>query len=154
MVENQRLVVEVAAHTATSSSFFLLWHISHDAFGGKHHAGNRSSILQTRASHLGRINNACSKTYTHVHARYGGPGLHTLDGCVIAEELAYGCSGVRACVCVHVCVRVCVFVFVRLCVCVCVVVCLRVVVFACSCVCVCLCSCVCVCVLVCVFLCV
>ena len=34
MVGNQRLVIEVAAHTTTTSSFFLLWHISHDAFGG------------------------------------------------------------------------------------------------------------------------
>jgi acyl-CoA dehydrogenase len=25
---------------------------------------------------------------------YGGLGLHTLDGCMIAEELAYGCAGV------------------------------------------------------------
>jgi acyl-CoA dehydrogenase len=25
---------------------------------------------------------------------YGGLGLHTLDGCLIAEELAYGCAGV------------------------------------------------------------
>jgi len=25
---------------------------------------------------------------------YGGLGLHTLEGCMIAEELAYGCAGV------------------------------------------------------------
>jgi acyl-CoA dehydrogenase len=25
---------------------------------------------------------------------YGGLGLHTLDGCLIAEELAYGCAGI------------------------------------------------------------
>jgi acyl-CoA dehydrogenase len=25
---------------------------------------------------------------------YGGLGFHTLDGCLIAEELAYGCAGI------------------------------------------------------------
>ena len=29
----------------------------------------------------------------HIPAEYGGMGLHTLDGVIIAEELAYGCSG-------------------------------------------------------------
>eukprot|EP00604_Paraphysomonas_vestita_P003154 CAMPEP_0174820976 /NCGR_PEP_ID=MMETSP1107-20130205/5145_1 /TAXON_ID=36770 /ORGANISM="Paraphysomonas vestita, Strain GFlagA" /LENGTH=336 /DNA_ID=CAMNT_0016037353 /DNA_START=322 /DNA_END=1333 /DNA_ORIENTATION=+ len=30
----------------------------------------------------------------HIPQKYGGLGLHTLDGCVIAEELSYGCSGI------------------------------------------------------------
>ena len=31
----------------------------------------------------------------HIPEAYGGPGMHTLDGVVIAEELAYGCSGIQ-----------------------------------------------------------
>jgi acyl-CoA dehydrogenase len=29
----------------------------------------------------------------HIPEEYGGLGLHSIEGCVIAEELAYGCSG-------------------------------------------------------------
>jgi acyl-CoA dehydrogenase len=31
---------------------------------------------------------------SHLPAAYGGPGLATLDGCVIEEEIAWGCSGI------------------------------------------------------------
>ena len=31
----------------------------------------------------------------HVPEEYGGPGLSTLDGCIIEEELAWGCSGIQ-----------------------------------------------------------
>jgi acyl-CoA dehydrogenase len=31
---------------------------------------------------------------THAPEQYGGPGLTTLDGCLIEEELAWGCSGI------------------------------------------------------------
>jgi acyl-CoA dehydrogenase len=31
---------------------------------------------------------------THIPAEYGGLGLSVLDGCIITEELAYGCTGV------------------------------------------------------------
>ncbi len=30
----------------------------------------------------------------HVPPRFGGPGLGVLDGCLIAEELAWGCTGI------------------------------------------------------------
>jgi len=30
----------------------------------------------------------------HIPEKYGGMGLHALDGVIIAEELAYGCTGV------------------------------------------------------------
>jgi acyl-CoA dehydrogenase len=32
---------------------------------------------------------------THVPEEYGGPGLSYLDGCLIEEELAWGCSGIQ-----------------------------------------------------------
>ncbi len=31
---------------------------------------------------------------THIPAEYGGPGLGVLDGCLIAEEIAAGCTGI------------------------------------------------------------
>lgn len=30
----------------------------------------------------------------HIGTEFGGPGLSTFDGCLISEELAYGCSGI------------------------------------------------------------
>ena len=32
---------------------------------------------------------------THVPEEYGGPGLGYLDGCLIEEELSWGCSGIQ-----------------------------------------------------------
>jgi len=32
---------------------------------------------------------------THIPARYGGPGLNCFEGCLIEEELSWGCSGVQ-----------------------------------------------------------
>ncbi|HLH64968.1 MAG TPA: acyl-CoA dehydrogenase family protein [Solirubrobacteraceae bacterium] len=43
-------------------------------------------ILQ-RAWELGLMN-------THIPPEYGGPGLGMLDGCLIEEEIAWGCSGI------------------------------------------------------------
>lgn len=31
---------------------------------------------------------------THIPAEYGGLGLGVLDGCIITEEIAYGCTGI------------------------------------------------------------
>jgi acyl-CoA dehydrogenase len=31
---------------------------------------------------------------THLPSEYGGPGLSSLDGCLIEEEIAWGCSGI------------------------------------------------------------
>ena len=31
---------------------------------------------------------------THIEEAYGGPGLSALDGCIIEEELSWGCSGI------------------------------------------------------------
>lgn len=32
---------------------------------------------------------------THIPEQYGGPGLSLLEGALISEELAYGCSGIQ-----------------------------------------------------------
>lgn len=29
----------------------------------------------------------------HIPSEYGGMGLNTFEGCLITEELAYGCTG-------------------------------------------------------------
>jgi acyl-CoA dehydrogenase len=34
--------------------------------------------------------------HTHIPEAYGGPGLGVLDGCIIAEETAAGCTGINA----------------------------------------------------------
>src|ERR1700752_1275393 len=31
---------------------------------------------------------------SHLPAEYGGPGLNYLEGCIIEEEIAWGCSGI------------------------------------------------------------
>ncbi|KAJ7378127.1 hypothetical protein OS493_024792 [Desmophyllum pertusum] len=41
-----------------------------------------------KAHALGLING-------HIPEEYGGPGLGVLDGCVVTEELAYGCTGIQ-----------------------------------------------------------
>jgi acyl-CoA dehydrogenase len=43
--------------------------------------------VATKAWELGLMN-------THVPPEYGGMGLGTLDGCIITEELAWGCTGI------------------------------------------------------------
>jgi acyl-CoA dehydrogenase len=43
--------------------------------------------VATKAWELGLMN-------THIPAEYGGLGLGVLEGCIITEELAYGCTGI------------------------------------------------------------
>lgn len=40
-----------------------------------------------KAHELGLIN-------SHIPAEYGGLGLGTFEGCLITEEICYGCTGV------------------------------------------------------------
>lgn len=49
--------------------------------------GDYPHDIVKKAWELGLLN-------THVPTEFGGLGLGTLDGCIIAEELAYGCSGI------------------------------------------------------------
>jgi len=43
-------------------------------------------LLRLQAWELGLVN-------AHIPTEYGGLGLHTVEACIINEELAYGCSG-------------------------------------------------------------
>jgi acyl-CoA dehydrogenase len=50
-------------------------------------AGDWPGEILEKAWELGLMNN-------HLPVQYGGAGLSTLDGCIIEEEIAWGCSGV------------------------------------------------------------
>ncbi len=54
-----------------------------------HHdeTGEFPRAVATKAWELGLMN-------THVPPEYGGMGLGVLDGCIITEELAWGCTGI------------------------------------------------------------
>jgi acyl-CoA dehydrogenase len=54
-----------------------------------HHdeTGEYPRAIATKAWELGLMN-------THVPQEYGGLGLGVLEGCIITEELAYGCTGI------------------------------------------------------------
>ena len=54
-----------------------------------HHdeTGEYPHEISKKAWELGLMN-------THIPAEYGGAGLGTLEGCLISEEIAYGCSGI------------------------------------------------------------
>ncbi len=54
-----------------------------------HHdkTGEFPSAISKKAWELGLMN-------THIPQEYGGMGLGVMDGCIITEELAYGCTGV------------------------------------------------------------
>src|SRR6188472_816475 len=54
-----------------------------------HHdeTGEYPREIAKKAWELGLMN-------THVPQEYGGLGLGVLEGCIITEELAYGCTGI------------------------------------------------------------
>ncbi|NDD91571.1 acyl-CoA dehydrogenase, partial [bacterium] len=54
-----------------------------------HHdeSGEYPKAIATKAWELGLMN-------THIPQEYGGLGLGVLEGCIITEELAYGCTGI------------------------------------------------------------
>src|ERR1700704_2115916 len=58
-LEECGLVIHTAhAARTTQGRFFFLGHLSHQCFCGEHESGNRSGVLQRRAGHLGRIDDA------------------------------------------------------------------------------------------------
>src|SRR4051812_8510283 len=50
-------------------------------------SGEYPREIAKKAWELGLMN-------THIPAEYGGLGLGVLDGCIVTEELAYGCTGI------------------------------------------------------------
>jgi acyl-CoA dehydrogenase len=55
----------------------------------EHHdqTGEFPKEITKKAWELGLMN-------PHIPAEYGGAGLGCLDGCIVSEEMAYGCSGI------------------------------------------------------------
>lgn len=51
------------------------------------HTGEFPREIVKKAWELGLVN-------THIPQEYGGLGLGVLDGCIITEEVAYGCTGI------------------------------------------------------------
>lgn len=51
------------------------------------HTGEYPHEIAKKAWELGLMN-------THIPADYGGLGLGVLEGCIITEEMAYGCTGI------------------------------------------------------------
>jgi acyl-CoA dehydrogenase len=76
----QRALQEMARDFATREIRPVAWEYDRDSAWPQ-------EILE-KAWGLGLMN-------IHVPEEYGGPALSTLDGCLIQEELAWGCSGIQ-----------------------------------------------------------
>jgi acyl-CoA dehydrogenase len=79
LTDEQKSIREMAHEFAENEIRRVAWEYDRDA------TWPEQIILQ--AHELGLMN-------THIPEQYGGPGLSALDGCLIDEELAWGCSGI------------------------------------------------------------
>jgi acyl-CoA dehydrogenase len=79
LTDEQKSIREMAHEFAENEIRRVAWEYDRDA------TWPEQIILQ--AHELGLMN-------THIPEQYGGPGLSALDGCLIEEELAWGCSGI------------------------------------------------------------
>ncbi len=79
LTEEQRALRELAHE-------FAVREIRPKAAGYDEHMTHPADVI-AKAHELGLMN-------LHVPAEYGGPELGLLDGCVVAEELNWGCSGI------------------------------------------------------------
>lgn len=79
LTDEQKLMRETAHDFAEKEIRPVAWEYDRDATWP-------AEILE-KAWELGLMN-------THIPEEYGGPGLDTLTGCLIEEELGWGCSGV------------------------------------------------------------
>jgi len=79
LTDEQQSMREMAHDFAANEIRPVAWEYDRDATWP-------GAILE-KAWELGLMN-------THLPEEYGGPGLGTLDGCIIEEEIAWGCSGI------------------------------------------------------------
>jgi acyl-CoA dehydrogenase len=79
LTDEQQSMREMAHNFAEKEIRPVAWDYDRDATWP-------AEILE-KAWELGLMNN-------HLPAEYGGAGLTTLDGCIIEEEIAWGCSGI------------------------------------------------------------
>ena len=80
LTDEQKSLRELARDFATKEIRPVAWKYDND--------GTWPQDVIDKAHEVGLMN-------THVPEEYGGPGLGFLDGCLIEEELAWGCSGIQ-----------------------------------------------------------
>ncbi|MGH2889524.1 MAG: acyl-CoA dehydrogenase family protein [Solirubrobacteraceae bacterium] len=79
LTDEQQSMREMAHDFAAKEIRPVAWEYDRD--------GTWPEEILDKAWELGLMNN-------HLPSEYGGPGLGVLDGCVIAEEISWGCSGI------------------------------------------------------------
>jgi acyl-CoA dehydrogenase len=79
LTDEQKALRELAHDFATREIRPVAWEYDKD--------GTWPQAIIDKAHDVGLMN-------VHVGEEYGGPGLSYLDGCIIEEEIAWGCSGI------------------------------------------------------------
>ena len=79
LTDEQKALRELAHDFAVKEIRPVAWEFDKD--------GTWPQAILEKAHGLGLMN-------VHVPEEYGGPGLSYLDGCLIEEELSWGCSGI------------------------------------------------------------
>ena len=79
LTDEQRALREMAHDFAANEIRPVAWEHDKD--------GSWPAEVFAKAHEVGLMN-------THIPEEYGGPGLSYLDGCLIEEELSWGCSGI------------------------------------------------------------
>ncbi len=80
LTDEQKNLRELAHDFAEKEIRPVAWELDRD--------GDWPQAIIDKAHEVGLMN-------THLPEEYGGPGLDYLDGCIIEEELSWGCSGVQ-----------------------------------------------------------
>jgi acyl-CoA dehydrogenase len=80
LTDEQKDLRELAHDFAEREIRPVAWELDRD--------GGWPQAILDKAHEVGLMN-------THIPEEYGGAGLSTLDGCVIEEEMSWGCSGVQ-----------------------------------------------------------
>lgn len=80
LTDEQKSLRELAHDFAEREIRPVAWELDREA-------GWPQAIIK-KAHEVGLMN-------THIPERYGGAGLNCLDGCILEEELSWGCSGVQ-----------------------------------------------------------
>jgi acyl-CoA dehydrogenase len=80
LTDEQKAMREMAHDFATKEIRPVAWELDKD--------GTFPEEVIKKAWEVGLMN-------THIPEEYGGPGLNYLEGCLIEEELSWGCSGVQ-----------------------------------------------------------
>jgi acyl-CoA dehydrogenase len=80
LTDEQKALRELAHDFATKEIRPVAWELDRD--------GTWPQAIIDKAHEVGLMN-------THLPEEYGGAGLNYLDGCIIEEELSWGCSGVQ-----------------------------------------------------------